>query len=507
MTGCKESPTIPQQPPPRPPFDSRGKRIGIFVIAYNAESHITETLNRIPEDVWKAVTVTYIIDDCSVDETVRKALEFDRWKDKLVVLRNRVNQRYGGNQKLGYQYAIDQKLDVVVMLHADGQYAPEFLPNLLDPIVKGEADVVLGSRMMQRENALKGGMPKYKFLGNIVLTKIENALSGMRLSEFHSGYRAYSAELLRKIHFWENSDEWHFDTQILLQAHDLHGRILEVPIPTYYGSEICHVNGIAYGLNVIWTSFGYFLFRNGIYYSRKYDMPSRGRRYFEKFGDEYSSHSLIWKHLQAVGIKGAKVLELGVGDASLTRRLAEAGAVVDGVELDETSVELARPHCRKVMHSNLNDIAKIEIADEYDIIVAADVLEHLADPEFVLSRLKRYLKRGGLLVVSLPNVANLYVRLNLLMGRFPYHSKGLLDRSHLHFYTLLTMRRLLRKTGWVVESSEVTVIPVAVIMPWLTRMPWRLLAKALYVMTRMFKGLLAYQGIFYCRNPNLPELL
>ncbi len=196
-----------------------------------------------------------------------------------------------------------------------------------------------------------------------------------------------------------------------------------------------------------------------------------------------------------------------MGDASLTRRLAEAGAVVDGVELDEMSVELARPHCRQVMHSNLNDIATIEIKDEYDIIVAADVLEHLADPEFVLSRLKRYLKRGGLLVVSLPNVANVYVRANLLLGRFPYHTKGLLDRSHLHFYTLATMRNLLRKTGWVVEASEVTVIPLVIIMPPLSRMPWKLLVKALHGLTRIFKGLLAYQGIFYCRNPNLPELL
>jgi len=186
--------------------DGRPKRVGVFVIAYNAESHIEETLSRIPEDMWESITAVYVIDDCSTDETVEKALSFQGHQGKLVVLRNRVNRMYGGNQKLGYQYAIDSGLDVVVMLHADGQYAPEYLERILAPIVRGDADVVIGSRMMERRDALKGGMPRYKFLGNIILTRIQNALSGMNLSEFHSGYRAYNTRFLRDIPFWENTD-------------------------------------------------------------------------------------------------------------------------------------------------------------------------------------------------------------------------------------------------------------------------------------------------------------
>ena len=186
--------------------DGRPKRVGVFVIAYNAESHIEETLSRIPEDMWESITAVYVIDDCSTDETVEKALSFQGHQGKLVVLRNRVNRMYGGNQKLGYQYAIDSGLDVVVMLHADGQYAPEYLERILAPIVRGDADVVIGSRMLERRDALKGGMPRYKFLGNIILTRIQNALSGMNLSEFHSGYRAYNTRFLRDIPFWENTD-------------------------------------------------------------------------------------------------------------------------------------------------------------------------------------------------------------------------------------------------------------------------------------------------------------
>ncbi|MBN1270310.1 MAG: glycosyltransferase [Kiritimatiellae bacterium] len=488
-------------------FDHRGKRIGIFVIAYNAESHIAETLDRIPADVWQAVTVVYVIDDCSTDETVEKALGYARRKDKLVVIRNRVNRRYGGNQKLGYQYALDQSLDAVVMLHADGQYAPEHLPRMLEPIVNGEADVVIGSRMMEKGGALRGGMPKYKYVGNIVLTKIQNALTGMGLAEFHSGYRAYSTSLLRRVLFWENSDEWHFDTQILLQAHQSGARIREIPIPTFYGDEICRVNGIAYGTNCIFTSLGYWLFKHGVYYSRKYDINARGLKYFSKFGDPFSSHSLLWKRLQAEGLEGKRVLELGVGDASVTKRMHEHGAIVDGIEVDPMYAELAKPYCRRVFNGDLNRIEALGLAGQYDIVLAADVLEHVIDPEVVLSKLKAYAKKEGLLIVSLPNVANIYVRGNLFLGRFPYYTKGILDATHLHFYTLASARKTLVKTGWVIEDAEVTAIPFALVFPFLGRMPMRLLLNVFYGLTRVFKGLLAYQGMFYCRNPNLQRLL
>ncbi len=491
----------------RTDFDNHGKRIGIFVIAYNAESHITETLSRIPEDVWRAVEVTYIIDDCSTDETVEKALEFDRWRDKLVVIRNPVNRRYGGNQKVGYQYAIDRALDIVIMLHADGQYAPEHLVTLLTPLVQDEAEVVMGSRMMAKGGALKGGMPLYKYVGNKILTRIENAFTGLGLSEFHSGYRAYSVRLLKHIRFWENADEWHFDTQILLQAQQAGARILEKPIPTYYGDEICRVNGIAYAINVMLSSFFFMLHKRGILYGRKYDVSLHGRRYFEKFSDPYSSHTFIWRHLQALPLQGAKVLELGVGDASLTQRLSEAGALVDGVEIDQESAELARPYCHSIRLHDLNDLAGLDLEEGYDIVIAADVLEHLVEPEAMLSTIKKHLKRGGLLTVSLPNVANAYVRLNLMLGRFPRHTKGILDETHLHFYTLSGMRRLLAKTGWVIKVEEVTSIPLAVVFPFLLKPPFKFLLTIWFGLTRMLKGLFGYQGIFYCTNPNHPHLL
>jgi glycosyltransferase involved in cell wall biosynthesis len=235
-------------------------RIGIFIIAYNAVNHLNKTIGRIPPEVYEQVEEIFVIDDCSQDNSFYAALgykaEFN--VQKLTVHRNEKNQGYGGNQKVGYQYAVDRGFDIVALVHGDGQYAPEALPQLLEPLVKGEADMVFGSRMAQPSRALKGGMPLYKFVGNRVLTYIQNKLSGLKLSEYHSGYRLYSVHALKKIPFQSFTNTWHFDTQIILAMAERDLRIVERPIPTYYGDEICHVNGIPYAIHCILTSFRYW---------------------------------------------------------------------------------------------------------------------------------------------------------------------------------------------------------------------------------------------------------
>ncbi|HMP89760.1 MAG TPA: bifunctional glycosyltransferase/class I SAM-dependent methyltransferase [Kiritimatiellia bacterium] len=490
-------------------FDNRGKRVGIFVIAYNAESHIEKTIARIPREVMDAVALVYIVDDCSTDETVAKSIEISKKHDKVRVIRNRVNRRYGGNQKFGYQYAIDNKLDAVVMLHADGQYAPECLSLILAPLLDDKADVVFGSRMSEPGDALRGGMPRYKYYGNKILTRMQNVLCGMSLSEFHSGYRGYNVAFLQSIPFWENSDEWHFDTEILIQANQSKARIQEVPIPTYYGSEICHVNGIAYAINCIMVSTKYLLYRKGLLYSRVFDVVHASKvKYGAKFHDPYSSHSRVLQILNEHGLSdGVKILEVGTGDASLTQRLAEYPLILDAIELDEESVALATPYCRKVFCGNLEQIESLPVEETYDIILAADVLEHIRNAEHVLSKFKRYLKKDGLLLVSLPNFVNIYVRLNVLLGRFPYHNKGILDNTHVKFYTDKTARKMLRKTGWIIERRYVTTIPVSLVFPFLAGKPFRWVLHVLYAVTNLMKGLLAYQNIYVCRNPNEHELL
>src|SRR5262249_49701874 len=152
----------------------------------------------------------------------------------LTVLFNPINQGYGGNQKIGYYYALRKGFDFVVLLHGDGQYAPEYLPGLIRPLKDGAADACFGSRMMIRGGALKGGMPLYKFFGNKILTWFENRMLRTSLTEFHSGYRAYGVAALKQIPFELNTNDFHFDTEIIVQFVIAGLRIVEVPIPTYY---------------------------------------------------------------------------------------------------------------------------------------------------------------------------------------------------------------------------------------------------------------------------------
>lgn len=237
-------------------------RIGILVVAYNAASTLRQTLHRIPESLRCKIDEIFVFDDASRDDTteIGLAVKAEFQGCHLNVYKNPQNLMYGGNQRKGYQYAIEKGLDIVVLLHGDGQYAPEVMQELLTPLETGKADMVMGSRMMIPGAALRGNMPQYKYYGNKILTWMENRLIGTNLSEFHSGYRAYSVAALRNIPLDRLTWNWHFDTQIILEFAKRGYRIREVPIPTYYGDEICHVNGIPYAINCVRTCAQYALF-------------------------------------------------------------------------------------------------------------------------------------------------------------------------------------------------------------------------------------------------------
>jgi len=233
-------------------------RIMILVVAYNAETTLAMVLDRIPCAILAKVEQIVVFDDASQNSTYhvgRSYREDNRLAStQLRVFRNPVNLMYGGNQRRGYQYAIEGRFDFVVLLHGDGEYAREVMQDLLTPLETGQAQMVMGSRMLVQGTAQQGNMPRYKFVGNRNLTWLENRLSGTHLSEFHSGYRAYSVAGLRSIPLPSITTNWHFDTQLIFQLLKRGYRIVEVLIPTYYGDEICHVNGIPYALHCIWQT-------------------------------------------------------------------------------------------------------------------------------------------------------------------------------------------------------------------------------------------------------------
>ena len=246
-------------------------KVAIFIPAYNAAKTLPIVIDRIPEAVKKNASEIFIVDDASVDNTYLIGVGYQAIKQlpNLKRYRNEKNKGYGGNQKFAYRYAIENGFDIVVMLHGDAQYAPEKISYLLEPFEKEEADMVFGSRMSG--NPLKGGMPLHKFIGNKFLTGIANLILKTNLSEYHSGYRVYSCDALKKVPFEKCSNDFHFDTEIIIQFRIKGLRIAERPIPTYYGDERCYVNVVTYGLNVLRSLLEYWFHAKGI---RKYEKYS-----------------------------------------------------------------------------------------------------------------------------------------------------------------------------------------------------------------------------------------
>jgi glycosyltransferase involved in cell wall biosynthesis len=410
------------------------KKLLIFVIAYYAEATLKRVLERIPAEIFQQFDCeVLVVDDASEDRTFAIGREYKEAHPeiRMTVLRNEYNQGYGGNQKVGYSYAVAEQFDYVAMVHGDGQYAPEELPNLMQPLVDGEADAVFGSRMMTLFGSLKGGMPLYKWLGNRVLTTAQNALLRTKLSEFHSGYRIYSTAALKRVPFQLNANDFHFDTEIIIQLLNARQRIVERAIPTFYGDEISRVNGFKYARDVMLATVKNVFHRSGLLWQRRFEPLPDPERDVDARDDlklGYSS-SHQWA-LDAVH-EGASVIDIGGGDA-LAGELKKKGCDVKKVAAqDPPDFDVSR----------------------HQYLLLLDVIEHLPNPEAFIEQLrKQFDYEPKRLVLTTPNVGFAVPRLMLLLGQFNYGKVGILSRSHTRLFTFRSIQRLLRDAGFRIKE-------------------------------------------------------
>lgn len=438
-------------------------RLLILVVAYHAETTIKLVLRRIPIELSQEYQVEIlIIDDASADRTFYQALEADkdpRIPFKITSLYNPINQGYGGNQKIGYHYAIRFGFNFVALLHGDGQYAPEALPALVRPLKEGWADAVFGSRMMRPKDALKGGMPRYKFIGNKILTKLQNRLLGLTLTEFHSGYRVYSVNALVEIPFERNTNDFHFDTEIIIQLHLAGKRFVELPISTHYGGEICRVNGLAYAKEVIRASLQAKLQRAHIFFDRRFDCaPTPKDGTYPSKLDFDSTHRRIVELVRP----GARVLDLGSGTGAVGKALKEEGCYVVGCDVrpGPMTAEFDR-FVQADLDAALPDFG----SDKFEFILCLDVIEHLRDPEEFLDRLREIAARmGAEVLLTTANIGFVLMRLSLLIGRFEYGKRGILDLTHVRLFTFATIRRAMRAAGFDISATEGIVVPLPFIL-------------------------------------------
>ena len=231
------------------------EKILIFIPSYNVEKKIEKVLKKIPKIILKNNNIKIlIIEDNSKDKTlyvIKKIMKNKKRRLKINLIINKKNKGYGGVQKIAFNYAIKKDFKYVVMLHGDNQYPADKLLRLVKPLLTNNFDAVFGSRMINSLDALKGGMPLYKYIGNIMLTFFQNLLLSSNLTEFHSGYRSYKVSSLKKIKFKTNTNDFHFDTEIIIQFLKKNFVIKEIPMPTHYGDEISHLKSIPYGLNIV----------------------------------------------------------------------------------------------------------------------------------------------------------------------------------------------------------------------------------------------------------------
>jgi len=259
------------------------KKILIFIPCFNVAKHISETFCKIPfKKINKLAQISFLfIEDCSKDHTyleikkLKKNYLLKNSNNNISIIKNKINLGYGDVQKLAYNYCQKKNIDFCIMLHGDGQYNPRYLPKFIQLLLKYsisnknylENDPVkvlgvFGSRMINWKKAIEGNMPIYKFLGNKFLTYVQNFLLSTSMSEFHSGYRAYVVKNLKMIKFNKLSNQFDFDTQIIIEAIKKKFIIKEFPINTFYGDQVSHLKSIPYGFAVLYSCLKYFVYKN-----------------------------------------------------------------------------------------------------------------------------------------------------------------------------------------------------------------------------------------------------
>jgi glycosyltransferase involved in cell wall biosynthesis len=429
-------------------------RIGIVVVAYNAESTLTAVLDRIPVDFRSRIADVVVCDDASSDATYEISRKYQAATTlPLTIIRHPKNLGYGGNQKAAYLWAIEHGLDIVVLLHADGQYAPEVIEELVAPFASDDCDAVFGSRMIDRGSARIGGMPLYKFVGNRILSGFSNAATGLNLSEWHSGYRAYRTQALKDVPFETNSDGFDFDTQIILQLLEAKKTIVEVPIPTFYGTEICRVNGMSYAKDVVMDVIHYRFQKMGFGMTEV--------EIAEELQELRSSpvHQKLLALLSEV--KPKRILDLCCSDGRLGELLQMQGHTVFGVDTEK--LDGVGERLDGFVEADLNEGLPSEVGEDFDVVVGFNVFERLVNPEILLNQLRGVLTPRGVVMASIPNVAHWYPRVRLLAGHFDYERRGIFDPIHLRFFTRESFERLVDRAGMRVRRRSSAGLPVNVL--------------------------------------------
>jgi SAM-dependent methyltransferase len=466
----------------------RDKKIAIYVVAQDAVRSLAGVLDRIPTPVRQRVNEIFVCDAASHDDTYLVGVGYKEVSgiENLTVVRGR-GGGFGANNKDALAHCRRQGFDVVVLLHADGKYAPEAIDDLLQPLLRDDVDAVFGSRFLG-ESPLRGGIPLHKYLVMRAFIALQKRLIGMGLTDYHCGYRAYSVPALSELPIDLSSDQMVFDTEIVIQMKQKDLRIAEVPVPTYTGAETNGLRGVRYGVQVLRALLQFWLHTKGL---REYPKFAITEKYRYKASPD-ASHQKI---LSLIDKDRRTVLDVGCGGGFLSEALAVRGNTVVGV--DTRRVPGVEERVGTFLQVDLDRDPVPWSGEPFSFIVLADLLEHLREPRSLLDQCHKLLADDGALIVSVPNVAHWSVRFALLFGRFRYRARGILDRSHLRFFTLSSIRTELEDAGFRVDRVEATAAPFDELLPGRTGSG---LTRLQTLGNRLWREFFAYQFVLRARK-------
>jgi len=482
-------------------FEASGRklpRIALFLFEVHDGELLSATLERVPSAAAECLEQIVVMED-RVPGPLTSAPALDVGARKLDVLIHRAPSElgYGGVRKAAFEYALLRGFDVAVLLRA-GVHPPEALPEVIRAVLEDSEQAVWASRLVDRLRTFKAGMPLARLIAHTVTTGLQNRVLGLRLRDYHSSFRAFPVRALRSIPFQLNSDDRSFDMQLTIQCRVLGLPIREVEVPPSwreFPTDRSGLKGVARGVA---TAIDYRL--------HQLHATRRGR-YLVDRGIHYTfKRSPTGSHVQIVERirPGSLVLDLGCSQGLLARPLREKGVRLTGVDSgpdDRVASELDAYYRR-----DLEQPLELPTGRVFDYVVSSDVIEHLRQRGELLRSVRRYLKPEGRLLISTGNVALWFYRLSLLVGRFEYGPRGILDETHVRLYTRATFRREVENAGFRVVEERVTALPFEVVFESTGRSrAVRTLARLYHLLARMWPELFAYQFLLEAEITTLDD--
>ena len=469
-------------------------RVGLFLFDCADAATVARTLASIPESVQGRLVEVVVMDDRVGADALPALADADvASKLDVVVHRNPREHGFGGARKAAFEYARLKRFDGIVCMRAGVGHPPAALTDLLGALAESPDALVLASRGGPRART-----PGWRWLAHALWAVVLNRILGVRLADYGTSFRAIPAAVLARIPYHADADDRVFDVHTLIQWRALDAPVREVRVAPAWVESQDAGEGLRFALRALATALGYRL--------HQLHVIRRGR-YFVDEGVHYTLKlSSTGSHMQIVNAipEGSRVLDLGCSQGLLAGPLREKGVAVVGVDVREPS-EVAE-ELEAYYQRDLEEPLDLPTGRVFDYVVVSDVIEHLRNRTELLRGARRYLREGGRLIISTPNVALWFYRLSLLIGRFEYGPRGVLDETHVHLFTRASFRRQVEKAGFHVLEQRVTALPFEVVFESTGRSRLvRSASRFYHGLARLWPGLFAYQNILEAEIITLDE--